>query len=155
MSSVGKISLHYDQWCKITQDKWVLDCVMGYKIDFTREPIQGSIPREIPFNDEKLTLVNNEVSALLEKGAIVPCWHEPGEFISTIFIVPKSDNKFRPVINLRYLNEFIRYEHFKQETFAVILDLIQKNDFLTKIDLTDAYFSVKIDEDYQKYLKFS
>lgn len=45
------------------------------------------------------------------------------------------------------------YEHFKQETFSVILDLVQENDFMTSLDLKDAYFSISIHEDYQKYLK--
>ena len=91
---------------------------------------------------------------LLRKGAIVPCESEPGEFISTIFIVPKPNGKFRPVINLRYLNEFIHYEHFKQETFSVVLELLQENDFLTSVDLENAYFSIPMSEKSQKYLKF-
>ena len=98
--------------------------------------------------------MNNEVLELLRKGAIVPCESEPGEFISTIFIVPKPNGKFRPVINLRYLNEFIHYEHFKQETFSVVLELLQENDFLTSVDLENAYFSIPMSEKSQKYLKF-
>ena len=70
--------------------------------------------------------MNNEVLELLRKEVIVPCESEPGKFISTIFIVPKPNGKFRPVINLRYLNEFIHYEHFKQTTFSVVLGLLQK-----------------------------
>lgn len=89
------------------------------------------------------------------KGAIVESVPEKGEFISTIFIVAKPNGKFRPVINLKYLNEFVHYDHFKQETFKVVLDLLQKDDFLAKIDMRDAYFSVPIDSRYQKYLKFS
>ena len=92
---------------------------------------------------------------MLKKGAIVPCESEPGEFISTLFIVPKPNGKFRPVINLRYLNEFIHYDHFKQETFSMVLDLLQEGDFMTSVDLQDAYFSVPIHKDDQKYLKFS
>ena len=89
------------------------------------------------------------------KGAVVPTEFEPGEYISTIFIVPKKNGKYRPVINLRFLNHFVHYDHFKQETFKVIVDLIQENDFFTSIDLSDAYFSVPIAAEFQKYLKFS
>ena len=92
---------------------------------------------------------------LLKKGAIVESVSEPDEFISTIFIVPKPNGKFRPVINLRYLNEFVHYDYFKQETFKVVLDLLQKNDFLTSVDLQDAYFSIPVHEQDQKYLKFT
>lgn len=91
---------------------------------------------------------------MISKGAIICSEPETGEFISTIFIVPKKNGKFRPVINLKYLNEFVHYDHFKQETFKIVLDLLQEGDFLTSIDLSDAYFSIPIHPDFQKYLKF-
>ena len=74
----------------------------------------------------------------------MPSVSEPGEFISNLFIVPKPNGKYRPVINLRHLKKFVHYDHFKQETFKVVLDLLQRNDFLTSIDLTDAYFSISV-----------
>ena len=122
---------------------------------FNEQPFQDKIPNEIPFNKEEWSIVDQEVQELLRKGAIVPCESESGEFISTIFIVPKPNGKFRPVINLKYLNEFIQYDHFKQETFSTVLDLLQKGDYMTSIDLQDAYFAVPVQKDSQKYLKFS
>ena len=85
----------------------------------------------------------------------MPSVSEPGEFISNLFIVPKPNGKYRPVINLRHLNKFVHYDHFKQETFKVVLDLLQRNDFLTSIDLTDACFSISVHSEDQKFLKFS
>lgn len=131
-----------------------MQTIVGCKIDFDEIPIQYRVPNEIPFDINQWNIVNEEVQTLLGKGAIVECDHEQGEYISTIFIVPKPNGKFRPVINLKYLNENVHYEHFKQETFQVVLDLIQENDFFTSIDLKDAYFSVPIHKDFQKYLKF-
>ena len=122
---------------------------------FNEQPFQDKIPNEIPFNKEEWSIVDQEVQELLRKGAIVPCESESGEFISTIFIVPKPNGKFRPVINLKYLNEFIQYDHFKQKTFSTVLDLLQKGDYMTSIDLQDAYFAVPVQKDSQKYLKFS
>ena len=112
-------------------------------------PIQQHIPNEIPFSEDQSKIVDSEIELLLLKGAI-----EPSQFISRIFIVPKSNGKFRPVINPSFLNYYVTYEHFKQETFTVVLDLIQKNDYFTSIDLKDAYFRIFIKEDFQKYLKF-
>ena len=127
----------------------------GYEIEFDSCPIQQHIPNEIPFSEDQSKIVDSEIKTLLSKGAIIPSFDEPGQFISTIFIVPKSNGKFRPVINLKFLNEFVTYEHFKQETFMVVLDLIQKNDFFTSIDLRDAYFSIFVKKEFQRYLKFS
>jgi hypothetical protein len=66
---------------------------------------------------------------------------------TNLFLVPKKDGTLRPVINLKKLNLYVEYQHFKQEHLAVALDLIQKDDFLTSIDLTDAYFSLSIHDD--------
>ena len=92
---------------------------------------------------------------MLLKGAIVPSSYEEGEFISTLFIVPKPNGKYRPIITLKNLNNFVHYDHFKQETFKIVLDLIQKGDFFSSVDLCDAYFSIPIHEEFQKHLKFS
>ena len=140
----GNLRFHLDTWRLYTSDPWILQTVSGYQIDFDSCPVQQHIPREIPFSDNEKMLVDIEIQTLLKKGAIVPSFHEEGQFISTIFIVPKPNGKFRPVINLKYLNYFVTYEHFKQETFSVVLELIQKNDFFTSIDLKDAYFSIPV-----------
>ena len=36
----------------------------------------------------------------------------------------------------------------------MVLDLLQEGDFMTSVDLQDAYFSVPIHKEDQKYLKF-
>lgn len=154
MSIVSRVKFKIENWLKITQDPWVLQTISGYKIHFDEQPYQDHVPREISFGNSEWLIVDNEVQELLRKGAIVPSISEPGEFISTLFIVPKPNGKYRPVINLRHLNKFVHYDHFKQETFKVVLDLLQKNDYLTSVDLKDAYFSIPIHSDYQKYLKF-
>ena len=75
-------------------------------------------------------------------------------FISSIFIVPKKDGGNRPVINLKPLNQFLIYEHFKMEGIHMLRDLLKQNDYLVKIDIKDAYLSVPIWKDHQKYLRF-
>ena len=95
------------------------------------------------------------MSKLLAKGAIKKVFTVDGQFISNLFLVPKKDGTLRPVINLKKLNLDVEYQHFKQEHLAFALDLIQKVDFLTSIDLTDAYFSLSIHDDFKKYLRFS
>ena len=127
--------------------------VSGHEIEFDSCAIQQHIPNKIPFSEDQSKIVDSEIELLLSKGAIVRSMDEPGQFISTIFIVPKSNGKFHPVINLRFLNYYVTYKHFKQETFTVVYDLIPKNYF-TSTDLKDAYFSRFIEEDFQKYLKF-
>ena len=88
----------------------------------------------------------------MNKGAIQYSQWETDQFISNIFVISKSNGKYRPIINLKSLKFLVEYEHFKQETFSIVSDLIQENDFFTSIDLQDAYFAVPIHKDYRKIL---
>ena len=74
--------------------------------------------------------------------------------MSTIFLVPQKGGGQRPVVNLRALNQFLSYEHFKMEGIHMLRDLLRKRDFMVKIGLKDAYFTVPIWKNHQKYLRF-
>ena len=95
-----------------------------------------------------------EINKLVGKGVIKYTEHEKGEFISPIFFRSKSDGTRRLILNLKILNEFLEYNHFKMETIHSVADLIQPHCYMTTIDLKDAYYSVKISEEDSKYLKF-
>lgn len=45
-------------------------------------------------------------------------------------------------MSLRPLNQFIPYEHSKMEGILMLRDLLRKGDFMVKIDLRYAYFTV-------------
>jgi hypothetical protein len=95
-----------------------------------------------------------EIGELLQKGAIVCVQDVPDQYISTIFLVPKKDGSQRPVINLKQLNKYIHYHHFKMEGVHMVKDLLQEGDFLCKLDLRDAYFCVPVNSRDRKFLRF-
>ena len=59
------------------------------------------------------------------------------------------------ILNLKELNKYIPYQHFKMDTFESALYLISDNMYMASIDLRHAYYSVPIREEYQKYLVFT
>ena len=58
------------------------------------------------------------------------------------------------MINLKELNSFIHPEHFKMDSIHTLKDLLGQGDWLTKVDLKDAYFAILIHQANQKYLQF-
>ena len=70
-------------------------------------------------------------------------------------MVPKKDGGQRPVINLKHLNRFVKSEHFKMEGLHTVKALIQKNNWLAKVDLKDAFFMVPIAQQHQHLLLFT
>ena len=59
---------------------------------------------------EQADLIQVEIENMLKKGAIQQTEHQVGKILSNIFLVGKRDEGNRPVVNLRYLNQFIPYQ---------------------------------------------
>lgn len=65
------------------------------------------------FSAEENDIISKEVANLLEKAAIVETSHEPREFISSVFVRPKKDGSHRMILNLKNLNNTLKWIHFK------------------------------------------
>ena len=118
-------------------------------------PHQLSIPPTVPNTKENIALIDLEIQQMLEKEPIhvfsLGELHQ--RFVSSIFRVPKTGGGQRPVVNLRPLNPFIPYEHFKMEGIPMLKDLLRKGDFMVKIDLKDPYFTVRVLQNHQTFLR--
>ena len=96
-----------------------------------------------------------EIKNLLCKGVIKESQYEGGEYISPVSLTPKSDGSFRMILNLKKLNDYMPYIHFKMETIKSVLNLVTPNCYMAKIDKKDAYYPIPILPEHQKFLKFS
>ena len=57
-------------------------------------------------------------------------------------------------MNLKKINKFVNYKHFKMESINNVINLIKPNVYMASIDLKDSFFSVPIHNYHQKYLKY-
>ena len=150
----GRLLHFLPNWRQITSDPDILMTVAGYKLPFTLPPHQTSAKAPLTFSQHESEKVDSEVALLREKGVLHVACPVPDQFVSSLFLVPKRDGNSRAVINLKDLNVFLQYDHFKMEGIHLLRDLLQPNDWLGKIDLKDAYFVIPIWRDHRKYLRF-
>lgn len=143
-----------EAWEKVTSDRFILGCVTGYRIEFYTEVIQVRPPIQKDLSLKEMKALETSIGALLKKGAIEPCKPHKRQFLSSYFLVPKSDDTSRFILNLKGLNEFILTPHFKIEGIRTATGLVFPNYFMSKIDLEDAYFTVPVHASSRKFLRF-
>jgi hypothetical protein len=143
-------------WSLFSTDPWILSTVFnGYFIDFIDLPFQHSAPAGCVMSQDMVAVCDQEIHQLLNKGAISLVSPNSGDgFISNLFVIPKKSGGWRPIINLKRLNSFIRYKHFKMEGLDCVRYLLQRGDWMVKLDLQDAYFLVGLFPDHRKYVRF-
>ncbi len=150
----GKIGQFRQVWKNFTSDSWVIKTISGSKIDFCGCVDDVLMPHAIKFDKKEAKFIDEEVKNLLAQNIIQKTEHSQGEFISSIFLRPKKDGKFRMILNLKNLNKVIVYEKFKMETLKQALCLVTKDCFFASIDLSQAYYACPVHIEHQKLLRF-
>ena len=101
-------------WALLTSDKMILSRIKGFKIPFFVPPFQNKIKIQ-SWSNHEAAKIRSQVKILLEKGAIHKCSPVDDQFVSNIFIPPKSDGSVRLILNIKKLNELMHADHFKLE----------------------------------------
>lgn len=154
MRYAGRLSHFYEQWSSITRDQTILSWISGYKIPFSKPVLQTNPPILRSYTELEKIQYKQCIDNLLTIGAISQCQPCEGQFLSTFFLVQKPNGKNRFILNLKNLNKFIETAHFKLEDLRTAIKLVSQNSFMCTVDLKDAYFLIKIHEDFKKYLRF-
>ena len=115
-------------WCTFTTDSEVLNTASGLPLEF-EVPLtntHSAATLQDHFSPQEDKLIAHELERLLSNNIIKKSQHQLGEFISPIFLTPKSDGSFRLILNLKRLNKHIPCVHFKMSTICSVLNLITK-----------------------------
>ena len=129
----------------------------GYVLPFISKPSLVRLP-----------LIQSEYKALLKDQALATCIQsvlsknaiervedvKSLRFYSRLFLVPKPYQRRRPVIDLSRLNTVLHIEKFKMETPESIRTSPIPREWVSSIDLSDAYLHIPIHPNSRKYLRF-
>ena len=103
----------------------------------------------------KQEVLLTQINTLKLKHCITPMSADEVGFFSRVFLVPKKNsNKWRLVIDLSHLNQFLINVPFQMDTLEVIKAASEQGMWATSLDLSDAYHHIPMSESAQKYLCF-
>ena len=129
----------------------------GFTLPFRARPKLTRSPTVISCygNPQKNSYLLEALHQLIDKNAVeIVQNHTSLGFFNRLFLVPKPNNKWRPILDLSHLNLFLKTEKFKMETPETIRTSLQQGEWVTSIDFKDAYFHIPIQEQSRKYLRF-
>ena len=150
----GGLGQNIHVWRTLTSDPSILKLLEGVELDFKETPVQHSLPHEIKFSEHETKLVAAELKKFLNWGIIEETTLEPGDFVSNLFTRPKKEpNRIRLILNLKKLNDFVRFVHFKMDGVDAVLHLIRPRVFMFSIDFTQSFYSIPVHPRYYRYLK--
>ena len=129
----------------------------GYTLPFRFRPHLTRSPTVISnyHNPTKQSFLIEALYQLLNKNAVEPV-DNPNSlgFYNRLFLVPKPNNRWRPILDLSTLNTFLNTGSFKMETPETIRTSLQVGEWVTSIDFKDAYFHIPIHSQSRKYMRF-
>ena len=115
-----------DEWQNITSDRWIIDTVLGAKIEFEDA---SNLPISLQKHDKQLSsieklLFRKEIARLRNRGVVKPIKESGDAFISSIFLREKIDNQHRLTLNLKNFNRYVKYPHFKMHNLNAALGMV-------------------------------
>ena len=95
--------------------------------------------------------IDSEIQRLLDGGAIKEVFEVP-KCISPIGCVPKKSGKWRIILDLRYVNEACQAPKYQNEDIRCAMNLVQSDDQLITLDISNGFLHVPVHEEHQTYL---
>ena len=151
----GKIGLYSHVWFQFSSCRWTRDTLAGRLLEFQEPPGRSSVrPLRLSSRDQRAL---DTALVGYERCGIIEVVKDPGElsYVSNVFPVLKRDGlSARVILNLKSLNPFIRYQHFRMDSLSSVLPLISQYCWFASLDLMNAYFSVPVSVADRSWLRF-
>ncbi|KAG1256981.1 hypothetical protein G6F68_009526 [Rhizopus microsporus] len=132
----GRLQHFISAWKSSTSHKWPISVIeQGYKIQWSSKPIPWAA-RNYQASEMEQKHAHEAVHKFLESGVIEKSPSQDDRFLSNLFTIQEKD-KIRPILDCKRINAFIQCQHFKIEGVPALREIIETDDYITKIDLKD------------------
>lgn len=101
-------------------------------------------------------ICDQEIRDLLGKQAIVEILDNQTVLYTLSLLFHKKWDLFRPIVNLKPFNNYIRYRRrkFKMENLETVWYFLKKENWMAKMDLKDAYLTVLLHRSCTQFIHF-
>ena len=153
----GRLQKFWQVWLSQGSNPRVVSILReGYSLPFKVKPPLSRSPVIVSgyTNPVRNKHLKESLIALIQKQAVEKVV-VPTSLASykRLFLVPKP-NKWRPILDLSQLNLYLATASSKMETPETIRLSLQKGEWVTSLDFSDAYFHVPINQRSRKFLRF-
>ena len=151
----GRLRQNMQFWKDIGTSRWVLDIIgRGYYLPLVADPKKKLFKNHASVA-QQAEFVESAILKLLVAGSVLETDQEHIHICSPLGVVPKKNNKFRLILDLRYLNQHLASFKFKFEDLRVASQLLDLGDWFFTFDLFNGYHHIDIGVEHRKYLGFS
>ena len=151
----GRLQSFWQVWQKLGSNPRVVSLLRdGYSLPFRERPHLSRFP----------LIVSKYASPSKSKALVEALWSLRQKrvvervvvkaFYNRLFLVPKPNGQWRPILDLSQLNLYLSTGTFKMETPETIRLSLQQGEWVTSLDFSDAYFHILIAQRSRKYLRF-
>ena len=152
---MGALSRCWREWEKIGTPPHVKTWIQeGVYIPFNSTP-EACYFKNPKMSPDEASFIDSKINELLDKSYISEVLEKP-HCVSPLKCVPKknSNDKFRLIHNMRYVNQFIQVPNVRYEDLSMLPNVVRKNDCYASMDLKDGFHHIKIKNEFRKYFGF-
>ena len=154
----GRLQKFWQKWSLLGANPRVVSILKdGYILPFKIRPPLVRDPLIVSgyANPLRNLYLKGALQALLQKEAVEMVRVRTSlAFFNGLFIVPKPNQKWQPILDLSALNKFLRVKTFKMENPETIRISLQQGEWVTSLDFSDAYFHIPVHVKSRKFFRF-
>lgn len=151
----GNLRRNFEFWKRIGTPSFILNVIeRGYSLPFL------SFPEPADFKNNRSSLSHSEfvedaIQELVESGRVVET-NVPPRVVNPLSVSVQANGKKRLILDLRYVNKFLRKMHVKYEDWKTAMSYFARGAYIIvfSFDLKSGYHHVEIFDAQQTYLVF-